>query len=187
MNEHIYPRTKGHLTIDHVFADGHSITAMECHNALQQVGWGTMARCLATPGLSLNTMYLLYTNGDIPGIVGVEDGSVTVPEITTTSATLNFFRVPIVHVATDSTEGLGDNIVTFHGVTDGDPFGEPGTAAFGGSSRLYAAALVCAVDDNIEHDLLFSVADGIDITKIANAQIGIRWKVTVGLGEESGA
>lgn len=190
MNERLTLSTTGHLSIGHEFADGSTLKVAECHNALQKVGCGTVARCLSTPGSAINTMYLLYTNGAIPTITGVDDGEVTLTDLTDADATINFYRVPVVHVATASTDTLGANIVTFHGVTGGNAAGTG--AAFDTGSRVYVAALVCSVDGNLENDLLFSVAkiqndietgDGIEtvygIAKVANAQLGIRWQVTV--------
>ena len=174
MNERIALSTTGHLSIGHEFDNGSTLTVAECHNDLQKLGCGTVARCLSTPGSAINTMYLLYTNGDIPTLTGIDTGEVTPANLTVTNATINFYRVPVVHVATASTDTLGGNIITFHGVT-----AEPRTS-FRTGSKVYAAALVCSVDGNLENDLLFSVAtiqDG--ISKVTNAQIGIRWQVTV--------
>ena len=180
MNERITLSTTGHLSIGHEFDNGSTLTVAECHNDLQKLGCVTVARCLSTPGSAINTMYLLYTNGAIPTITGITAGEVTLADLTVANATINFYRVPVVHVATASTDTLGGNIVTFHGVTGGDPSGTG--AALGTGSKVYAAALVCAVDGDLENDLLFSVAtipNG--IAKVANAQVGIRWQVTVNL------
>lgn len=174
MNERITLSTTGHLSIGHEFDNGSTLTVAECHNDLQKLGCGTVARCLSTPGSAINTMYLLYTNGAIPTITGIGTGEVTPADLTVADATINFHRVPVVHVATASTATLGGNIITFHGVTTDNG------ASFGTGSKVYAAALVCSVDGDLENDLLFSVAtiqNG--IAKVANAQIGIRWQVTV--------
>lgn len=174
MNERITLSTTGHLSIGHEFDNGSTLTVAECHNDLQKLGCVTVARCLSTPGSAINTMYLLYTNGAIPTITGIAAGEVTLADLTVANATINFYRVPVVHVATASTDTLGGNIITFHGVT-----AEPRTS-FRTGSKVYAAALVCSVDGDLENDLLFSVAtiqNG--IAKVANAQIGIRWQVTV--------
>lgn len=174
MNERITLSTTGHLSIGHEFDNGSTLTVAKCHNDLQKLGCGTVARCLSTPGSAINTMYLLYTNGAIPTITGIAAGEVTPADLTVINATRNFHRVPVVHVATASTATLGGNIITFHGVTT-----DNGTS-FDTGSKVYAAALVCSVDGSLENDLLFSVAtiqNG--IAKVANAQVGIRWQVTV--------
>lgn len=178
MNERITLSTTGHLSIGHEFDDGSTLTVAECHNDLQKLGCGTVARCLSTPGSAINTMYLLYINGDTPPtITGINTGEVTLADLTVADATINFHRVPVVHVATASTDTLGGNIVTFHGVTGEYTTGTG--AAFGTGSKVYAAALVCSVDGALKNDLLFSVATIQGIAKVDNAQIGIRWQVTV--------
>lgn len=167
----------GELEISQVM-DNQWKPVMHCKNAVQDVGSGTVAKCLTGAG-SINTMYLLFSNGAIPSTLNtVATGNLTIGDVQTSSGTINYCRVPVIHVATESTTGRGENIVIFHGITTGTAYGSG--AAFGSSSKLYGAALVCSTSNAAAGDLLFSVAK-IDptVTKAANAQLGIKWKVTV--------
>lgn len=181
MHDQLALTTQGTLWVHHLFPGGEERPAAMCHNALQNLGCGAAARCLATPGLSLNRMYLLFAAGRVGSpaqVPGVAAGTATLAAVQRADASYNYCRVPVIHVATGGEAGYGDNIVTFHGVTEGVATGSG--VAFTTGSKLYGAALACAVSENPLDDLLFSVAtlDNV-VAKVANAQLGIRWQVRV--------
>lgn len=185
MNDRFLLNTRGDLIISHVFPTGESIEGGRVHNALQKTGRAATARSLAVPGASINRMYFLFSSPEATpvALTGVADGEVVLDTIKTSSSTLNFCRVPVIHVSTASTEGFGENIVTFHGVTEGSATGA-GTPLVTGC-KLYAVALACSTGATLQGDIIFSVANILEgetlspILKIANAQFGIRWQISV--------
>lgn len=181
MNENLALRTIGTLDISHVLPDGEHIHALTCRNAIQKTARQATARCLAVPGARIDKMYMLYTIGDIPQINGIEGSTVEAFDIvgSVEGTSLNYCRVPVIHTG----EADGGSSVIFHGISGDEGIG-PG-AGLNVGARMYAAALACSVDSNPAKDIIFSVAlIEPSIMKLYNAQLGIRWKVKIVIGEE---
>lgn len=137
------------------------------------------ALALAT-GAAINGMYLVYEN----------NGSATpiTPDVLNTAATyatpsadrglvrISTLGEPAIATSSDIYTG---NMVSFVGVTDGSVF-FPGVPVIDGTSSFYTAALVLMPDfTDQSKDLVFSCGDlSTAITKVAGAQIGLRWTLT---------
>lgn len=97
-----------------------------------------------------------------------------------------FIRVPI------SGRHRAGTVLTFQGVTTAAAAALSSPAVTDDVSNFYAAGLVMApVSADAREDILFSAAQftaqtpivaSFSITKIANAQIGISWEVTISKG-----
>lgn len=178
-------KAAGKVTVSLV-KDGESTPIASFHNDLQDTGLEVIAKALCDTS-SINYMYLLYTNAASPTDI-VTTGSLTAEDLQDTDTDKGFIRVPI------SGRSVAGTVLTFQGVTTATAtaaavaLGSP--AVIDETSQFYAAGLVMApVPDNALEDILFSAAQFTDqseasfsITKIANAQIGISWEVTISKG-----
>lgn len=174
-------KAAGKVTVSLV-KDGESTPIASFHNDLQDTGLEVIAKALCDTS-SINYMYLLYTNAASPTDI-ITTGSLTAEDLQDTDTDKGFIRVPI------SGRSVAGTVLTFQGVTTAAAVALSSPAVIDETSQFYAAGLVMApVPDNALEDILFSAAQFTDqseasfsITKIANAQIGISWEVTISKG-----
>lgn len=174
-------KAAGKVTVSLV-KDGESTPIASFHNDLQDTGLEVIAKALCDTS-SINYMYLLYTNAASPTDI-VTTGSLTAEDLQDTDTDKGFIRVPI------SGRSVAGTVLTFQGVTTAAAVALSSPAVTDGTSKFYAAGLVMApVPADALEDILFSAAQFTDqseasfsITKIANAQIGISWEVTISKG-----
>jgi len=176
-------KAAGKVTVSLV-KDGESTPIASFHNDLQDTGLEVIAQALCDTS-SINYMYLLYTNAASPTDI-ITTGSLTAEDLQETDMDKGFIRVPI------SGRSVAETVLTFQGVTiaaataAAEASGSP--AVTDGTSNFYAAGLVMAPVAADALDILFSAAQFTNqegnffITKIANAQIGISWEVTISKG-----
>lgn len=174
-------KAAGKVTVSLV-EDGESTPIASFHNDLQDTGLEVIAEALRDTS-SINYMYLLYTNAASPTDI-VTTGSLTAEDLQDTDTDKGFIRVPI------SGRSVAGTVLTFQGVTTAAAVASGSPSLIDDTSKFYAAGLVMApVPANALEDILFSAAQFTDqsgesfyITKIANAQIGISWEVTISKG-----
>jgi len=179
MRDMLSIKTQGLLDIFLLTKDGERQPLTTTHNDFQKTGCGVIASCLYGSGVYINRMYMLfYNSGTAPTITGLSTGETALADLQYADADRNYCSVPVIQSGITATSGLGNNIVTFTGITDGMVGGTG--ANFTAGSIIYAAALVCATDSTPANDLVFSVASlTTPVTAVANAQLGVSWKVTI--------
>ena len=172
-------KAAGKVTVSLV-KDGESTPIASFHNDLQDTGLEVIAQALCDTS-SINYMYLLYTNAASPTDI-ITTGSLTAEDLQETDMDKGFIRVPI------SGRSVAETVLTFQGVTTAAAVALSSPAVTDGTSNFYAAGLVMAPVAADALDILFSAAQFTNqegnffITKIANAQIGISWEVTISKG-----
>jgi hypothetical protein len=156
------------------------------HNAVQASGCTAMAQALYSPSARLNAMYILYTSTGSALDLGADAGELTAEDLRDLSdPTHNLVRVPVTQIVTSG------NTLTLQGITDAAK-ALSGSLVFNESSAVYGVGLVYAPsEDDPGQDILFSAANlktpgGNDllITKVANAQIGINWTLSISIGTQ---
>lgn len=153
----------------------------EFHNELQDTGLDAMADALSTTR-GISHMYLLYVNsGSIPAF-NPASGTVTAAQLQDVSGNKGYARVPVT---------LSDRVgpvLTFAAISS--PGATAGAALIDETSHFYGAGLVMEGDvigpaeDTLFSAVRFKDSGGSDftITKIANAQVGVSWELTIGRG-----
>jgi hypothetical protein len=177
MNEN-FKRIAGHFQV-YLVRDGKWELMQEQCNMTTYSGADLLGKALAGQ-LSANTIYIVFEND--PSAVrispDVENDAAT---YAAASANRSFVRVSTMGSPTFTASGseYDSNKVTFLGVTDGSSFFEA-IPVTDGTSVFYHAALVASPDaDDQTQDVVFSCGDlTTDLTKVAGAQIGIRWDIT---------
>jgi len=149
------------------------------HNLVTYQGSDILAKALAGD-LNINMMYMVFEND--PAAVRIsEDLSDVAATYADSSANRSFVRVTTMGDPVYTSEGTDyqTNQVAFLAVTDGISF-FPAVPVTDGTSVFYHTALVASTDfDDQTEDMIFSCADlTTDISKVAGAQIGIRWTIT---------
>lgn len=179
MKTNISVEEHGILDIFHKFNNGEEKHVISCENMALSNGAAVLANAIGGRG-GLSYLYVLFTN----------DETVTYPAIdkSTTLSTFTdgnqYIKVPVyligdTVITTDDTAGSGEitgaNIV-IQGITANADGYIPG-------SKVYAAALAGTVNGT---DILMCATTIKDansnnsfITKLANAQIGINWKINI--------
>ena len=159
--------------------DGDWTSIHKQDNMIVNSGADILAKALAGD-LQVNAMYLCFENA-----AGATDYTAAITNDAAyyagASADRSFVRVTALSDASYSTSDAttyDNNKVTFTGVTDGTTFFES-VPVQDGTSSFYHAALVAAPEASDQtEDIIFSCSDlTTAITKIAGAQIGIRWTV----------
>lgn len=131
-------------------------------------------------GLAVNCVYAVFEND--PGAVRISpDRSNDATTYAASSPNRSFVRISTMGDPTYAASSTlyNSNKVVFLGVADSTSF-FPAVPVTDGTSLFYHSALVAApnMDDQTE-DVVFSCADfSADITKVAGAQLGIRWTIT---------
>jgi hypothetical protein len=147
------------------------------HNLVTYQGADILAKAVAG-ALNINTMYLVFEN-DAGAIRISEDLGNIAATYAETSSDRGYVRVSTMGepIYSASTDDYTNNEVVFLGVTDGTSEGD---TVEDGTSVFYHTALVAAPDaDDQTEDLIFSCTDlTTEISKVAGAQIGIRWTLT---------
>lgn len=194
MNSKLHINPKGSIEAFYVFNDNTRKTVLQCHNAAMYSSCGIIASALCNknyPGI--NAMYMAYFNGegdpDWPSI----DKTMTTEYFKNLTGSYGYIKVPIILAGMSSTGTLfGNNIMTVHGISMDNISQSTDGAEFSATnqSKVFAVALVSSPDlETTTDDTIFSMAniqiDGNNsyIDKLANAQIGIAWTVTIGDSE----
>jgi hypothetical protein len=174
----------GTLEISYIYQDGHIMPLFKTKNLILYSGADILARVLTgDTDYKVNGMFLEYRNG-IPAAP-----SITRSRVRTyyegLVAPSGYVRVPTLAAASfaaSSTDYSG-NMVTYIATTDGTYVNGPGIAD--GVSQFYAAALVAMPDfaDRTQY-IVFSASNFLNstlaftpITKVANAQISVKWTI----------
>ncbi len=149
------------------------------HNLIAYDGSDVLAKALAGD-LNINLMYLVFEND--PAAVRISEGLANdAATYAATSPNRSFVRVSTIGepVYSASTSNYVNNKVVFLGITDGTTQ-VPSVPVTDGTSVFYHSALVASVEGAAQdEDKIFSCSDlTTEITKIAGAQIGIRWTIT---------
>jgi len=149
------------------------------HNLVTYQGADILAKACAG-ALNINAMYMVFEN-DPSAIRISEDLGNIASTYADSSPNRSFVRVSTMGepVYTSSDSDYQNNEVAFLAVTNGiSEF--PLVPVTDGTSVFYHSALVAAPDmDDQTEDLVFSCADlSTEPTKVAGAQIGIRWTLT---------
>lgn len=170
-----YKGVSGSLELFRV-VDGKWELIHEQHNMVTYGGGDLMAKAVA--GLATVTgMYLGFRNGaDTPFAAAKTNDAAY---YATVSANRSICRVSTMAapVFTASSADYANNKVAFLAVTDGTSLSETVTVT-DGVSEFYHCALV-SLGATQADDVIFSCAAmGTALTKIAGAQIGIRWTLT---------
>lgn len=173
-------KAAGKVTVSLV-KDGESTPIASFHNDLQDTGLSVMAKALCESSY-INYMYLLYTNAGEAPAFDPSAGTMDAEELRDITSGKGYVRVPLISAS------LADAVFTVSSITTAA--GSAGEELTDGLSRFYAAGLIMAPNPlSAATDILFSAAqftdqDGVSfpITKIANAQIGVSWEVTISKG-----
>ena len=178
MKEKLNRLVVGRIQIFRV-SDGKWILIDEKKNLVTYGGSDILAKALANE-LKVNCIYVVFENN--PAAIRIStDASNIAATYATSSPNRSFVRVPTmgdpVYSSTDP--DYANNEVSFLGVTDGSSE-FPAVPVTDGVSVFYHSALVAAPDmDDQTKDVVFSCANfSSDQTKVAGAQIGIRWTLT---------
>ena len=175
---------KGELELFYLFEDGTMQTIRKIKNTILYSGADIMAKVLSgNTDYTVNAMYLEYYNGSPSTPTIGRDRDTTYYE--GLSAPAGYIRVMTIAEPTfyNTATDYDNNKVQFMAVTDGTY--ETGPGIIDGTTEFYGAALVAVPDfsDKTE-DVLFSAANITDslgslapITKVANAQFGLKWTV----------
>jgi len=165
--------------------DGQDHVLARKKNVIVNSGMDLLAKALGGK-LSVNGMYFAYDNDGSPYT------DVTPPVQRTASfyhsdggGTRNFDRAATLAQPSYSTTdaAFNNNKVTFVAITTGTGLlAGAGNILTDGTSQFYGAALAYLDPDDYQQDILFSSVSFNDIgpshfTKIAGAQIGIRWGI----------
>ena len=181
MKEKILFTVKGKVQVQQITPGGID-TIATFTNDVQSSGKGLLAKALYSPSTCLNTMYMLFCTGEPPYLTP-GTGNITAAELRELPD-VNYMRVPIIQA------GIDDNVLTVQGITDENKLGKQSPPFNDSSARIFAVGLVHSpIEDDASADILFSAANlktsggsNTYITKVANAQIGVLWTVTIGLG-----
>lgn len=178
MNTDLHIYETGVLDIFYKTAEGEEKPVLSCTNGAVATGANVLANALANQG-GIKYLYVAYSNsGDI--VWQGTSSSVTISDFTSLRGNCGCIKVPAYLLG-----GVNDNAVTIQGITETTTPVTSGMAQFGEASRVYSVGLVGEVNGK---DVLFSVANirhnnsNTYIQKIANAQIGINWTVTLNIG-----
>lgn len=172
----LFNKVKGHIELFQVDSDEWK-AIQDQHNLVTYEGADILAKAVAG-ALNINTMYLVFEN-DSGAIRISEDLGNIAGTYADTSPNRGYVRVSTMGepVYTSSGDDYNNNEVAFLAVTDGTA---EGATVTDGTSVFYHTALVASPDfDDQTDDLIFSCSDlSTEITKVAGAQIGIRWTLT---------
>jgi len=182
MKETLKKVAKGHVEV-FLVKDGKWTKVGETHNDICYEGMDILAKAVHGD-LAINTIYLVFENNAAAADITV-DAANTYATYTAAEANRSFVRVATlgdpIYDTTDSAK-YDYNQVVFLGVTDGTTY-FPAIPVTDSTSVFYHTALVASPDfDDITQDEIFSCADlTTTVTKVAGAQIGIRWTITFDL------
>lgn len=154
-----------------------ALQTMSFHNDMQATGLNVIAKSLYTNSHCINYMYILYWNTVEPGTLTPSAGDLTAASLR--EASEGYLRVPLLQHSNVGAV-LSMQAITAAAYNAGDT----GIALTDTESKIFAAGLVMAPDPaDASEDVLFSAAVlPSAIVKIANAQVGILWEVTIGAG-----
>jgi len=170
---------KGTIEYGYVYPNGTWETIAQS-NLVTYGGSDIMAKALAGQ-VNINAMYLVFENA--PGAINItEDKTNDAATYQASSANRSFCRVTTIGEPSFSTSGsdYSNNKVTFLAVTDGTSY-HVGVPITDSTSVFYHSALIASPDfSDASEDLVFSCSDfSTTITKIAGAQIGVRWTLQI--------
>lgn len=179
MNKDKFSTVKGRLEIFHVYPGGRWDKIHSQSNLITNQGSDILAKAI-TNNLRVNGMYLVFRNDSGATPIPADKTNVAAT-YATASANRSFARVTTMGdpIFTASDADYSFNEVTFLAVTDGTSF-FPSVPVTDGTSVFYHTALVAMPDFETQtSDLVFSCTDlSTTVTKIAGAQIGVRWTIT---------
>lgn len=174
-------KASGEVTVSLVMGND-TIPIAVFHNDLQNTGLSVMAKALCESSY-INYMYLLYTNAGEAPAFDPSAGTMDAEELRDITSSKGYVRVPLISAS------LADAVFTVSSITTAA--GSAGEALTDSLSKFYAVGLIMAPNPlSAATDILFSAAGfktlagtPFTITKIANAQIGVSWQVTISNGE----
>lgn len=158
------------------------IPVTKCLNIAVNTGKDVVANALAgNSGISY--LYLAYINGSADITYLPIAPTTTISAFTGLSSPYGCIKVPVHLIG-----GIGDGRFTLQGITSsGTPINENTMSDFEIDSKIFSIGLVGVVNGI---DTLFSIANIKDtegansyISKIANAQVGVNWTVSLTMGE----
>ena len=124
MQDHVNIKTEGRLQIFSLAENGRKTILGTTHNDFQKLGCGAVASCLYGPGACINKMYLMYHASAAQSITGMFTGGVTLARVQLSTGDYGYFRVPVIRSGVESSDAsLGDNVITFTGISGGTPTG----------------------------------------------------------------
>jgi hypothetical protein len=178
MQTTVKSKIKGTLSFYNILDDGTWSFIHKTNNEVMYTGADLMAKAVVGDASAIiRGMYLEYSNAT-PSAPAV-DRTRTPAYYEGLTGSAGYIRVPLTASPgyTPSTPSYTGNIVTIQAQTNGTY--ENGPGIIDGTSKIYSAALVAMPDPSDKaKDILFSAANtGVDIPKIANAQIGIKWEL----------
>ena len=155
------------------------------HNIVTYEGIDLLGKLLAGRDYAINTMYMEFTNGDVPSISpDPADGRSYYAALDGGSSDSDYLRIPLNNEpslsSTDDSK-FETNKVTFLGMSTGQTAGRGGKL-FGSTSQVYGVALVAAPDPNdASKDIVFSRSyDFTAKQKQADEEISIIWSHVFG-------
>lgn len=177
MNTVINIHEKGVLDIFYKTENG-TEKVLTCTNGAVSTGANVLVNALANKG-GIKYLYIAYCNSS--NIVWLNTTSdVDITDFTTKRGNYGCIKVPAYLLG-----NVAGNVITIQGITEeSDPLYSD-MASFDETSRVYGVGLVGEVDGK---DVLFASANiknnttNSYIQKIANAQIGVNWTVTLTIG-----
>lgn len=188
LGENMQPGIRGDIEVFYRYPDREE-TVLKKKNVILFSAADVITKALAGQ-LAINGMYLAYENSAPPIAEDTPPQERTALYYQSTGSTdpRGFNRVSTVAQASfDSTEAnYNNNKVTFVSISDGEvAIADGGNAVADGTSQYYGAALAYLDPSDLNNDILFSAVTFADLggpsefEKIAGAQIGVRWSITI--------
>ena len=179
MNSNITITEQGTLDIFHKYPT-HEEHVLTCHNDAVNTGASVAINALAGNG-GIKYLYVAYMNGTDTIVYPNISASTTITAFTGLTGSYGCIKVPAYLIG-----AVADNTAIIQGITsEGKPLNNS-MAGIETGSKIIAVGLVGEVNGA---DVLFSIAtikDSSDkpsfIQKIANAQVGINWTITLNIG-----
>ena len=173
-----FSKVRGRIEFFRV-SDGIWTKLFEQHNMITYGGSDTLAKAISNQA-HLNAVYMVFENN--PAAVRITEAKDNdAATYAAASVDRSFVRVSTLGEPVLQSSGTDyvNNEVVFLAVSDGTTE-FPAVPVTDGTSVFYHTALVCAPDMTDQTlDVVFSCSDlTSDITKVAGAQIGIRWTIT---------
>jgi len=173
---------------------GHTRQSIGRRNCIVRTGMGVMARALAG-NKWVNGMYLGYTNAAVATTPVGYDHTAGWFQSTWNSSTRGFVRVPLAaqpSYATSDATRYNENQVTFTAISNSVVTIPVAGNELQDNVSKYCMGGLCYLDpEGYSSDILFAgVAfeeptgvDNFALTKIPNAQVGMRWTITLTTNE----
>ncbi len=188
MNTTLNIDAQGVFTVSYVI-NGKTIPFLTSKNTVINTGYDILAKALAGEENSgINCLYMAYTNDALPTYPSLSasfDADTYFKTTLLNDANAGLIKVPVLASGFAASEAaFQNNIISFYGVGGDTSFYGP---EINTSSKLFTVALVNSPDlESLTDDSVFSVAvpkdsgdSDIYITKLANAQFGVSWSISL--------